>query len=224
MKNEVAFTAVVQLDPKKAISSTGKSARGTLTGISPEGVSFYITALFIGAALEKIKAFLAKGVSTPLIVEGIGSLVNNRFAGSDGQRVTEVLVKVGDFEEKSSRLKTVKDKKGQLRLAKGYATGVFHGAALRDSRPSGQYGQMALLKEEAEDRGAFVFSRIPSEHELSFKKGDVLQVQGRVTSLYPKGKDNKPETGIIVASVAVAGAPATSVLEQGGNTSADVPF
>lgn len=203
--NEVKVKALVE-SPK--ISSTGRSARARLCGTTPEGKSFFFTALFVGDALVELKKHVESEKPGRLIIEAGAELVNNSFTGNDGQKVYEVLLKVESFETLSSRLKVVKTGNGH-KLAKGFVTAVFRGAARRDSRdPHPQFGQRVVVKEVSENgRPATVNLRIPTEIEATFSKGDILDVEGEIVSVYPKGRDGRSEPGIRVGKLTVTAAP-----------------
>lgn len=215
MQNQVSFKALVQLNPERAISSTGKSARGTLAGVGPDGAAFFIPALFIGDALTKVKAHLEGGAEKPLIVEGTGSFTMDRYRRHDGERVFEALLKVEQAKTLRSNLKTIAAPNGSLRLAKGSMVTVFDGVVVSDPRPAHEeFGQRLLLREETEGRSAYVFVRVPSDRTVTCSKGDVLSVEGRVTRLRPHGKDKPRETGILATSVKAVAASAPEVAPQ----------
>ncbi len=216
MQNQVSFKALVQLNPERAISSTGKSARGTLAGVGPDGAAFFIPALFIGEALTKVKAYLESNTEKPLIAEGTGSFTMDRYQRNDGERVFEALLKVDQVKSLRSNLKTIAAPNGSLRLAKGHMSTVFEGVVVADPRPAHEeFGQKLLLKEDSGDRrSAYVFVRVPTGQTITCFKGDVLSVEGRVTRLRPHGKDKPRETGIVATGVRPVAASAPTVAPQ----------
>lgn len=203
MSNQVTFKAVAQLKGR-AVSSTGKSARGTLAGVA-DGIAFFVPALFIGNALAIVKAYLESGKSTPLILEGTGSFTMDRYTRNDGQKVFEPLLKIVDATTCSARLKTVAAPDGSLRLANAFINTSFEGVLVGDAKPAhAEYGQRLLLKERnADGRSAFVFVRVPADRAIDAQKGTAVIVEGRVTRLRPHGTAKPRETGIAATSVSV---------------------
>ena len=207
--NRVSFKAVVQFGTK-VISSTGKSARAVLAGV--DGVAFFVPALFLGEALAIIKAHLAGDTDKLLIVEGEGSFTMDRYTRSDGEKVFAPVLKVESVKPLRANLKTIEASNGGVRLANGKMRTVFDGVLVADSRdPHPEFGQKLLLKEQTADRkAAFVFVRVPTAQAITAKKGQALTVEGRVTRLFPNGKEKGPETGIAAASIKLSDAIAIS--------------
>lgn len=228
--NQVFIKASVLIDSERNISSTGRSLRVTLAGIDElSGKRFYVPAFFCGEALDVLmnaaKSALEGTRKRPIVIEGVGSVVTDTFRNEAGQKVILNRVKIASAPEiLSSSLKMEEDSKGQLILAKAAIAAEFTGELVNAPRKPGQYGQMVLLKEPVRG-GAYVFARIPAELPLSGSKGDQVKLEGRVTRLYPRGKDQPGEIGFFVNSLAAdaVAAPGQPV-NAGASALEDVPF
>lgn len=192
MNNSVQFRGTV-LRPKV----TAKRVRFDLAGNDANGKAFFIRCIAQGDAFEKLKPLVEGENKTPVHIEGAGSLFTNSFE-AQGKTVREIVVAVDTF-KRLPNAKTVKDSKGQARLAEGSITATFTGETLRDARKPGEYGSMMLLRQIDGNIKRFVFVRVSDG--LSYEKGDIITIENaRVTRLYPRGKDNAPETGLMATS------------------------
>lgn len=193
MKNTVQFRGTV-LKAKV----TAKRVRFDLAGNDESGKAFYVRCIAQGDAFQKLKP-LVEGDNKALVhVEGAGALFTNSFETQDGKTVREIVVLVDSF-KRLPNAKTVKDSKGQARLADGHVTATFSGVTLRDAKEPGEYGSLVLLRQDDGKIKRFVFMRVTDG--LSYEKDDQITVTGaRVTRLYPRGKDNGSELGLMATS------------------------
>lgn len=203
--NTVHVSATV-LNPRV----TEKRVRFDLACNDATGKATYVRAIAQGASLQAVKELIEKAGNQPIHIAVDGSLFSNRFKGQDGTQVRENVVLI-DTVRRLPNGKTVKDSKGQSRLAEGKAIASFRGVALKDAKEPGEHGNLILLRQEEGKIKRFVFVR--AIDGLSYKAGDVIEIQeARLARLYPRGRDNGPELGIIATSdqIKVVGSNGTS--------------